>query len=424
MIKLKENELKDLFDRIKPDEAAKDRMYNNVLMHAEKERFGMKLFFIKKAVPVLAMAVIVAGSLLAYSLLPKDLNNNLHYEDKKVTDDGNRLANIGNDKEGSNFAQDGDLAKEDAIAPLLNQFRLNDKHYVLLSDDLRAEYGLPAEISPDAIGEKMGEITDSPDKSLAGCEVFKYAPAGGEEILAVKTDNGYALYRFFVFESYNNNQDEDAAAYLKLYGINKAGDISKVVFIGHSEKSKLEGKPDIIGEITDSSEITVFYNYYSALKNSSDKYFEKLFGSYGRRPVDGGAEKAEVDVALPPDYVDAERDLPADYDGTVSNAGDMPDYAEDDALVEYRDRISGEGGNGSVDPVKGIDPVPYDKGDTPGSVAPAGSSAGNALANMVTVRIYNQKGIYFESPYYIDFGFISRYEVSEDFAAFLSNYIK
>ena len=68
-------------------------------------------------------------------------------------------------------ADSGDLVREDAIAPLLNQFRIDDKHYILLSDDLRKEYGLPAVVIESDVGEKIADIKVSPDESLIGSKV-------------------------------------------------------------------------------------------------------------------------------------------------------------------------------------------------------------------------------------------------------------
>jgi hypothetical protein len=51
-------------------------------------------------------------------------------------------------------------------------------------------------------------------------------------------------------------------------------------------------------------------------------------------------------------------------------------------------------------------------------------SAWDALANPITVRIYHQSGVYFETIYYPNVGFMSRFEVSEGFAEFLGNYIE
>jgi hypothetical protein len=45
---------------------------------------------------------------------------------------------------------------------------------------------------------------------------------------------------------------------------------------------------------------------------------------------------------------------------------------------------------------------------------------GNALENAITIRIFNKNGIYFDAVYYRNIGFMSRYEISEEFAAFIS----
>jgi len=69
-----------------------------------------------------------------------------------------------------------------------------------------------------------------------------------------------------------------------------------------------------------------------------------------------------------------------------------------------------------------------DMGDTGGSqggyVPPNQGSAGDALANPIGVRIYNKQGVYYETMYYRNIGFLSRYEVSREFADFLATYIK
>ena len=131
-----------------------------------------------------------------------------------------------------------DMMREDAPAMFIDQFQIDNRHYILLTDDLREDYGLPATVDESDIGEKITDIGSSPDKSLTGRGVYRYVPAGCEAVVAVRKDEGYQLYRFFTFESYNNNQDEEAIEYPKLYGINSAEDIARIRFIGHSERSK------------------------------------------------------------------------------------------------------------------------------------------------------------------------------------------
>ena len=63
-----------------------------------------------------------------------------------------------------------------------------------------------------------------------------------------------------------------------MHGINGPEDIKVIQLIEYTEESKIKGGLNIVGEITEPAEIEKFYNYYSVLKNASDKYFEALFG--------------------------------------------------------------------------------------------------------------------------------------------------
>ena len=464
---MKREDIKNVFDRIEPDISAKERMLDNVLNHSKKRKENTMLSFnFKKAIPALALAVVFAGGILTYSLKDKLFGQGFKGEGSPEIPSGEMIS------------QDSASGREDAIAPMLDQFQFDGRNYILMSDDLRAEYGFPAAIDEGDIGQRLMTIEKSPDERLIGCEVFSYVPAGGEAIVAVKRDNGYELFKFFTFESYNNNQDEDAIEYLKLYGIKGPEDISKIQFIVHTEQSKLEGFTNIKGEITDRNEIAGFYSFYSVLKNSSDKYFEKLFGYYGT----GNSTDVEIDVAYPevsddkyypderdvepvaPDRAPAPNPAPApdydqasDYNGTAEEIDPAyPNHkgvAEDLPLgkeVESRDAVissdapvaldlpadavitgsdtpvaveieRGEGNSSSSGASQGM----TDKGEA-GMVSGGTTqgSAGNALADPVTIRIYNQNGVYFDSIYYMNIGFISRYEVTAEFAAFIENYIK
>lgn len=300
----------------------------------------MKPFNLRKAIPVFAITLVIIGAIITYSIL----SNN----------------ETGNKTEDSSWS-DFDYETLD-IAQIKNQFVIGNKNYIILSEEQKTEFGLTSEINENDIGNKLADITTTVDADLMGSEVYQYLPAGGEAVVVVQKDDNYRLFKFFTFESYNNNQDEDANAYLELYGIHSAADIAKIQFIGHSEVLKLEGRLDIINEITDSSEINDYYNYYSVIKNSSNYYFDKLFN--------------------------------------YKNTNNIPitDIGSDTII---------------------------DKGETGAASSSEGSEgfAGDALNNSVTIRIYNQKGLYFDAEYYPNLGFISRHEVNDDFAAFLKNYI-
>lgn len=426
-----------VFDNIEPDMPAKERMLENVLYHSKNRKMNPMLYFnFRKAVPALVLTVVLAGGILSYGLKDIIFNNGMRGSSPTETAQDSLIDN------------DTASGREDMPAPLLNQFQIKGRNYILMSDYVE-EFGFDTEISGDDIGSKIATIEKSPDKSLVGCEVYEYIPAGGEAVVAVKRNNAYELYRFFTFESYNNNQDEDAIEYLKLYGINSPEDIAKIQFIVHTERSKLEGTTNITGEISDRNEIAKFYSFYSVLKNSSDKYFEKLFGN---RP---GSRDVEIDRVNPdgqvepvaPDYMPA-----PDYDGASGAGSSYPGIAEDMPMSTGggRDAVI------TIEPSVAIDQpadLPITGGDTPVSViidrgnvssptggsssmtgigstepvtvAPAqGGSVGNALDSPVTIRIYNKNGVYLETTYYKNIGFISRYEISSDFAAFIENYIK
>ncbi|MNN26382.1 hypothetical protein D3C81_1398850 [compost metagenome] len=241
--------------------------------------------------------------------------------------------------------EDNAIGMIDNIARVTNQFKIENKTYNILSESEKAELKFLNTINDKDIGDKLMTISKSVDEILIGKEVYRYLPAGCDGIVAVKVDNEYKLFKFFWFDSYINNKDEDTKAYLEIYGINKGEDISKIQFIRNGNS--------VINEITDKSRILEFYNYYSIIPDSSDKYFNKLF-NYKK-----SKEQVEPEVK-----------------------------------------------------------------DAPSSIPGSEGFVGDALGNSVTIRIYNQKGVYFSSEYYPNISFISRHEVNEDFKRFLDEYVK
>ena len=236
------------------------------------------------------------------------------------------------------------MIREYAVAPIVNQFRIDKRHYILLSEDLREDFGLPELVDSNDIGERLQKLKTAPIQALSAGSI-QVCP-GRQAVVAVKRDNEYQLFRFFTFESYINNQDEDAAEYLKLYGINGAGDISKIRFITHSEQGKLQGYEDIAAEITDRDDIAAFYSYYSVLKNSSDRYFDSLFNFRGTNENSPGIV---ADPALPgavePDMTAPDRTgygtelLPDTAPEQTEPAYDLPLIADDGSNVSSADTL-------------------------------------------------------------------------------------
>lgn len=389
---MKKDELIKSFEKIEPDDFTEDKMLRNILSLSRKR--NKRSLNLKRAVPVFAAALVIAGSLLTYNLLPGAENRN------------NRVNGRGD-------------FTEDAVAPITNQFQMGNKDYIIMPEELREKYGLPVETAAGDLGERIARIENSPDKSLIGSDVYAYIPAGCDAVVAVKQDGGYKLYKFLSFEKYNNNQDEDAAEYLRLYGINTAADISKIQFLGHSEQSKQEGIADIRGEITDQAEIEEFYGFYGVLKNSSDKYFEKLFGY-----KDNTGENKGIVEDLPPDYNGGSRTPrtePSYRDGG-NNAIDLPAYEHPKAGRDMS-QTHGDSPVQSIPEDRSSGGAPAGMMDMGDTVSPGQGSAAGALSGSVTIRIYNQKGIFYDAEYYVNIGFISRHEIGEDFAEFLRNYI-
>lgn len=305
----------------------------------------------KRAIPLLIVAFVFAGTLMFYNF------NKRNYISQEIS-------------------------IEDNIARVTNQFKIENKTYNILSESEKSEFKFPNTIDEKDIGDKLATISTSVDEALKGKDVYRYLPAGCEAVVAVKLDNEYKLFKFFWFDSYINNKDEDTKTYLELYGITKGEDISKIQFIRNGS--------NIINEITDKSKLLEFYNHYSVIKDSSEGYFNKLF-NYKTYKVKDVPEVKNEPKELPPDY----------KENSISSNGSTSISIEADTIIDNSE-------------VK----------DAPSSIPGSEGAVGDALENSVTIRIYNQKGVYFSSEYYPNIGFISRHEVNEDFKRFLEQYIK
>lgn len=313
---MKQKNIKNSFNQVKPDEKAKGRMLTNIIKNRTERN---KLFIFKKNIPILLLVFILAiGGVTSYLLVLNKNNLNKTASENNV------------------------VSMEDSIAEIRDEFYLDDRQYYILDEEKAKEFGFSTEISNRDIGDKLATITTSIDERLLGKDVYHYLPAESEAIVAVEAVDGYTLFRFYNFESYLENQDEAAKEYLELYGINEAADIEKIQFNSH-------------GVMTDTKSIEQFYTYYSGLENASDQYFDSLFN--------WGDDKTNDNTEIP------------------SN-------------------------------------------DTEGESTPAfeGTSA-DALANAVKIRIYHHSGVFYQTIYYPNIGFISRHQVADEFATFLGNYI-
>lgn len=375
---MKRKDFHHAFKQVKPDDEAKQRMFSNIKKEGTKQFFNFR-----SALPVLitALILVTVGIVSHHFLTMHDVANN----DDMVQEDG---------------------------AEIRDEFQIDDKHYVILSEDDITSFGFPTAIDDHDIGDKLTTITTSIDERLLGKDVFQYLPAESEAVVAVNTSEGYTLFGFYNFDSYLENQDEDTQAYLELYGIDKAADIEKIQLIGQQDMGNAEDSPDVISEITSQKDIDTFYDYYARLENASDEYFDRLsHGGHGETEKDASTEDATENRATSDKTVSQNNDVPAensDSEGGSSVEQDDPDH---DSLNEH------PASNSDMQQRKG------EQNDKEQS-SPAYEGTGpDALADSVNIRIYQNSGVYYETVYYPRIKFISRHEVSEGFANFLETYI-
>ena len=387
---MKSEDIRRALDNIEPDEFATRRMLNNILQYKEKRNGGiwMRAKSLRRVIPLALVLVLVVGTTVSYQLIRKDKSDYTRSEQRFT---------------GEAMAEDS-IINEDAIAKVENQFQLDEKHYTILLDDHRKDFGFSKNIKEEEIGELIASITKSVDQKLIGKEVYEYLPAGGKAVVAVKRDKGYELFKFFSFDSYMENKDEDAVDYLELHGIYDAKDIDKVQFIKISDRGKVEGYTDIAVTIDQREDVEKFYNYFSQLKDSSKEYFDQL---YNYSNIDKGNIEPVIDLPR--------ESIPADAPDTPVSSG-QTEPAIIDTITDIKERgvgVDSITSNGSSEPVTGA-------GKT---IEPSAGRAGNALNDSMIVRIYNKQGVYMETIYYPNINFMSRFKVNEDFANFMKNFL-
>jgi len=397
---MKQEDIKKSLDQIDLDDKARQRMIDNVLKYKNNIKIKKNRYF-RFVIPAFVCVFVIVGSITVYNL-----SNIGRIEGTFTTTIGDATFD---DKSVNNLQ-----GIDDMMAVVDNQFVMDDMHYILLPDALKADFAFSNAISDSDIGKKIATISTTVDPNLMGCDVYEFLPAGSLAVVAVKINNVYKLFEFFNYESYNNNKDEDTAAYLKLYGIHSAEDIAKIQFIGHSEEAKIASKMEPISELNDHTKISEFYDYYSVIKDSSSKYFDRLMNYKTLNTNDSAPESA-------PDIF---------YD-----KGDVVVGSGTTSLSESTSASGSTSTSGSINPngttsTSGIinpsgTTIISGTTGTSGSTSSSGSmgAAGNVFSDSVTIRIYNQYGVYYEAEYYPKFGFISRHEVTDAFANFLKDYI-
>lgn len=339
---MKKKELDQAFQSIKPDEETKGEMLHDIL-NADANNENKKTPHLLRPISVIIVCLIMMGSIIAYKQF------NIH----------DKLGLAGNSTEEQQI--ENNIETEDGAFPLRDQFQIDDRHYHLLRPTKQEEYGFPQEVDEKDIGEKLTTITDSIDQTLLNKDVYHYLPAQSEAVVAVAMENDYQLYEFYNFKSYEDNQDESGLAYLQLYGIEEAADLIQVQFGHQTQSSAGQITFHVKSEINDPEDLEKFHEFYAALTNDSDLYFERLF-----------------------------------------QGSDDNDRNDNHPIIEEEQTNKDQEEQSS----------PAFEG-----------TAGNALEDSIEIRIYQKSGLFIRTTYYPNIHFISRHSIDESFVHFLEEFL-
>ena len=265
------------------------------------------------------------------------------------------------------------------VIPAESSFTLNGKRYEQAGSGSAQIWGrpLPSAVSEESLGAAVGTISGSGE--LDGETVYTYTPAGGEALVAVSLDGRYRLYVFSNFLSYEENGDEDAEEYLKVYGADGPEDLLSVELLEY---------PDGVSEyslgVLSEEEKGRFYSLFSGLKEKSAQYFQAL-SSYETQNAQTSSSAAEEAEPPPAESFTAVFDpggtayLPADSYGKA---------AEDNAAAASQSAVAG---------------------------------VSHALDDSVCVRITFKSGLTREFWYYPRIGFLSRFEAAPELQKLLED---
>ena len=333
-----QKELIASFESILPEDGAQDRMLRRILSHQQPKHKGFSLY-----ASVAAALVVLCAAAFGASMLWKPVPT----------------------------TESVASSMEMSIAEVVNQFEFKGKTYTKLTAELCSEYGLSKTVSQKDVGTALGTIQTSPDDTLTGQTVYSYQPTNAPAIVVVRQSGVLERYAFMGFLSYENNSDEDASAYLDVYGIHSTDDIARIeVYSFPSATSKVLSRT-----LASKEELTSFYNGFSSLKNTSDAYFSAL-GIENSPPQESSL--AEISSFSTSENSIASSDTTRSFSVLSNSAMDSPSY---------------EG------------------------------SAAHALEDSIDLRIVSKNGLYFDMPYYPHIGFLSRYQIQGDFLTFLTSLV-
>ncbi|MEG0570581.1 MAG: hypothetical protein RR497_02940 [Oscillospiraceae bacterium] len=298
---MKNNDFINSLNEIKPNDTQKEKMLENIFSKAENEREIIKekpkWFYTKRIVPAFAMLLVIGltGTAYFHSTNKNSMKNMPPETNASQSDETNNENQSSNAVTGENETNDiypnhenptisigsGDSVSSNTIVSSPkqeNNFTYNNANFIILSKEESSKINIPTECEKNDCGTKIGTISKSVDKTLIGCNLYKYKNLNAQGILVVERNNKFELFIFYGFTAYNENHDVDANNYLEMFGIFSANDIKKIEITEFDDQ-------DIVANntITDTNTIKKYYDFYSVIKDSSKEYFQAL-SSTSKKP--------------------------------------------------------------------------------------------------------------------------------------------
>lgn len=360
---MKEDSLKQAFERLTPSDTQKEAMLRQVLAQGRRRiRRPVWIGVVSSAAAVFLLAAGCFGYALLSGTLPsaKDLNM------------------AGTAGEGMETAQP-ELALEETDEVLVKG------RIYSLREDLRESLNYPEFVAEEELGEAWAAQWRH-TSGVSQTTAYWYPKAPGETAVALEQPDGrYRLYLFENFTSYEENGEEDMAAYAAVYGLHSAYDLAEVRIQGENGQEAAIGDPGWLSR---------FFEEYVGLTEDAEGYFSQL---------SGGGESSQGEDSYREGYIETTSDDP-------------------DALFVEHDMQTGEDRWYKPDP--SCSRAPEDEGGEASQTAdsPTGLPAPE-LRRQYTVTVRFASGWERSYLYLPDIGFFERYPATEALAGLLEELI-
>lgn len=271
------------FENISPTQEQKDKMFENIIL-ADKKPSNIK---IKRILPISAAAAIIMVTVLVMPDFTSEdsfssQSNEARTEtasaqmeaDRVATDSDMIIFNGQGVNEG--FAGESIESKTDIATAINYSLNFENRVYGVLAPDTMMQYGLDS----SKIHEDIGEYLGTANINAKSVGIYSSNSISNQAVIIAQSDNSAEYYSFHNFSSYENNEDENALEYLKIYGVESADDIAKIEIVNYSDAFSQNSKA------LSKTEIETFYGFFKELTNSSSEYFYALSNYPSSPPPD------------------------------------------------------------------------------------------------------------------------------------------